>query len=360
MRGIIFEGDGNVRVETVPDPGIVEPGDAIVRVTKAGICGSDLHIYNHGEAFGFDHGCRIGHEFVGVIEAVGTDVTHLSVGDKVCAPFWISCGDCHFCRKGLQTACIHGGCFGFQTFWPGEGAVQGGQSEFVRVPMAEGTLDRVPESLADDAHDHRVLPMTDVFPTAYHAVRRANVSAGENVVIVGDGAVGLLAAHAAQLFDPASITLLGHHHDRLAIGAKLGATHMLDTSAEDPGDHIADLTDGLGADKIILAIASPDAMRFAMEQIQPGGTISWVGMEVFLGAPDIPWDQAFLKSATITGGVAPVKHYLPELWPLLESGKIDPSPVLTHDLPLEQGAYGYEIMATRQEGSVKVAVTPGG
>ena len=359
MRGIIFEGDGRMRVETVPDPAIAQPDDAIVRVTKAGICGSDLHILNHGEAFGFHQGCRVGHEFVGVVEAVGADVTHLAPGDKVCSPFWISCGNCHFCRKGLQTSCVHGGSFGFQTFWPGGGDVQGGQSEFVRVPMAEGTLDKVPESLVDDANDHRVLPMTDVFPTAYHAVCCAGVAPGDNVVVVGDGAVGLLAAHAAGLFDPASIVLLGHHHDRLQVGAQLGATHTIDTGAADPAETIADLTDGLGADRIILAISSPETMRFAMEQLQPGGTISWVGMEVVLGAPDIPWDQAFMKNATISGGVAPVKRYLSELWPLLESGRIDPSPVLTHDLPLEQGVDGYRIMDQREPGSVKVAVTPG-
>ena len=156
---------------------------------------------------------------------------------------------------------------------------------------------------------------------------------------------------------PAS--LLGHHHDRLQVGARLGATHTVDTAAGDPAEVIADLTDGLGPDRVVLAISSPETMRFAMEQVQPGGSISWVGMEVFLGAPEIPWDQAFLKNVTIRGGVAPVKHYLPELWPLLESGRIDPSPVLTHDLPLEQGADGYEVMATRQQGSVKVALSPG-
>ena len=359
MKGIVFEGNGKMTVETVPDPTILEPGDAIVRVTKAGICGSDLHILNHGEAFGFDHGCRIGHEFVGVVEEVGADVRGLKVGDKVCAPFWISCGECHFCKKGLQTSCISGGCFGFQAFWPGEGAVQGGQSQFVRVPMADGTLDKVPESLAADSHDHKVLPMTDVFPTAYHAVCCANVQPGDNVVIVGDGAVGLLAAHASQLFDPKSVILCGHHPDRLEIGAHLGANITIDTKAGGAEDTIAEVTDGFGADRIILAISSPETMRFAMENIQPGGTISWVGMEVFLGAPDIPWDQAFMKNTTISGGVAPVKHYLPELWPLLESGRIDPSPVLTHDLPLSEGTEGYAVMASRQEGSVKVALTPG-
>jgi hypothetical protein len=170
MRGTVFSAPGDVRVETVPDPAIVEPSDAIVRVTKAGICGSDMHIYNHGDAFGFGPGCRLGHEFVGVVEEIGSEVRNVRVGQKVASPFWISCGACHFCRRGLHTSCLHGGAYGFQPFWPGGGEVQGGQSQFVRVPLADGTLEGVPEALADDAHDALVLPLTDVFATAYHAV----------------------------------------------------------------------------------------------------------------------------------------------------------------------------------------------
>lgn len=359
MKGIVFKGDGDMQVETVPDPSIIDPADVIVRVTKAGICGSDLHIYNHGTDFGFDVGCRVGHEYIGVVEEVGDDVTSLSVGDSVLAPFWISCGDCHFCRLGLQTSCVKGGCYGFQSLWPGGGEVEGGQSEYVRAPLADGTLDKIPESLTGASDRNRVLPMTDVFPTAYHSVRSADVQAGDSVVIIGDGAVGLLAAHAAQLFDPADVVLLGHHADRLEIGSQLGATQTVNTKDDDPSELIAGLADGFGPQRIILAIATPETMKQAVETLQPGGTISWVGMEVFMGAPEIPWQQAFFKNVSIAGGVAPVKSYLPELWPLLEEGKIDPSPVFTHDLPLEEGADGYGIMSSREEGSIKVAVTPG-
>ena len=258
----------------------------------------------------------------------------------------------------LLTSCVKGGCYGFAPFWTNGGDVQGGQSEFVRVPLAEGTLVKTPDSLAGAADQAKVLAMTDVFPTADHAVKCAGVSDGDNVVVVGDGAVGLCAAHASTLFDPASVVLLGHHPDRLSIAADLGATHTLDTRVDDPAELIGNLTDGFGPDHVILAISSPETMAFAMDTVQPGGAISWVGMEVFLGAPEIAWDTAFAKNITISGGMAPVKRYLPELWPLLEAGKVDPSPVLTHDLPLEVGADGYGIMASRQEGSVKVAVTP--
>lgn len=358
MKGIVYQADKDMRVETVPDPSIQLPGDVIVRVTKASVCGSDLHIYNHGESFGFTPGCRIGHEFVGVIEEVGSAVKGFARGDKVLSPFWISCGDCRFCDRGLYTSCTSGGCFGFQAFWPGEGAVQGGQSQYVRVPMADGTLTKLPESLADDSNDLRTLPLTDVFATGYHACVCGGVKAGDTVLVMGDGAVGLCAVHAATLFNPKNIVITGHHDDRLEIAKKLGATHTVNTSREDPTELLKELTDGFGPSSVLPAVASSETMKYAAEIVEAGGGIGYVGMEVFLGAPEIPWDTAFMKNVTVAGGVAPVRKYLPTLLPLLEAGKIDPSPVLTHDLPMDQAADGYRIMANREEGSVKVAISP--
>jgi threonine dehydrogenase-like Zn-dependent dehydrogenase len=353
-----------MQVEEVADPSIQDSGDAIVKVTKASICGSDLHIYNHGEAFGFECGCRVGHEFVGVVEEVGADVGTVGVGDKVLAPFWISCGSCHFCQKGLQTSCVKGGCFGFQPMFPGGGegnaeAVQGGQSQYVRVPMAAGTLDRIPESLADDSNDMKTLPLTDVFGTGYHAAKCSNVQGGSNVVVIGDGAVGLCGAQAARALGAETVTVLGHHDDRLQIAKQMGATHVVNTKTSDnAGELVKELSGGVGPDSVIAAIASADSMKWAMDNVQPGGAIGWVGMEVLLGGPEIPWDQAFFGNVTLAGGVAPVKGYLPELWEMLEAGKIDPSPVLTHDLAMDEAASGYEVMASREEGSVKVAISP--
>jgi threonine dehydrogenase-like Zn-dependent dehydrogenase len=359
MRGIVFNAPGDVRVETVPDPAIVEPSDAIVRVTKAGICGSDMHIYNHGDAFGFSPGCRLGHEFVGVVEEIGSEVRNVRVGQKVASPFWISCGACHFCRRGLHTSCLHGGAYGFQPFWCGGGEVQGGQSQFVRVPLADGTLEGVPEALADDAHDALVLPLTDVFATAYHAVMGAALAEGDAVLVVGDGAVGLLTCHAARLLRPRAIVLAGHHDDRLELGRRLGATHVVNTSANgDVAQVLGDLTDGRGPDAVIDAVSSATSMAMSAETVRPGGTVSWVGMEVFLGAPEIAWDRCFMRNLTIRGGIAPVKRYLPELWPLLERGLIDPSPVLTHDLTMDDAASGYGAMARREPGTVKVGISP--
>lgn len=359
MRGLVYNAPGDVSVETVPDPAIVEPGDALVRVTKAGICGSDLHIYNHGDDFGFSPGCRLGHEFVGVVEAVGPEVRRVKAGDKVVSPFWFSCGRCAYCLAGQFTSCISGGCYGFQAFWTAGGDVQGGQSEMVRVPMADGSLEPVPEALAADEHDAKVLPLADVFSTAYHAVVGAGIRPGDTVLVVGDGAVGLLACQAAQLFGPANVVLAGHHDDRLALGARLGATRTVNTrTGADAGEVARELTGGLGPQTVIDAVSSADSIAQAVRDVRPFGTVSWVGMEVFLGAPAVPWDVAFLRNVTIKGGVAPTRAYIPQLWSLVEQGRIDPSPVLTHDLTLDEAAKGYGLMATRAEGSVKVAVTP--
>jgi threonine dehydrogenase-like Zn-dependent dehydrogenase len=361
MRGLVFNAPRDVSVTDVPDPAMLAPTDAIVRVTKAGICGSDMHIYNHGDAFGFDAGCRLGHEFVGIVDEVGSEVAGVRPGRRVVSPFWISCGVCHFCRKGLFTSCVNGGCFGFQAFWPHGGNVEGGQSQYVRVPFADGTLVPVPDELAD-VDDRVLLPLVDVFTTAYHAVKGSDLAHGQTALVIGDGAVGLLACQAARLLGGEHIVLAGHHDDRLAVGTQLGATHTVNTKADASalGDLLADLTDSLGPDVVIDAISSADSMAQATQIVQPGGTVSWVGMEVFLGAPQLPWDLCFLRNLTIRGGVAPVRRYLPELWPLVASGELDPSPVLTHDLPLERAAEGYDIMATRAEGSVKVCVSPGG
>jgi threonine dehydrogenase-like Zn-dependent dehydrogenase len=331
----------------------------LVRVTKAGICGTDLHFYHYGHNFGISPGCRLGHEFVGVVQDVGAEVRRVKQGDKVMSPFTFSCGQCHFCREELYTSCMAGGVYGAgKNFWRHEGPVQGGQSEYVRVPLADGTLELVPPSLADDANDIQVLMLTDNFPTGYHAVVGAGLRPGDIVLVIGDGAVGLLATHAASLFGPAALVLTGHHDDRLSIGERLGATHVVNSKTGDPGALIGELTGGLGPNAVIDCITSPESMRFACETVRPGGTISWVGMGVFFGAPDVPWDLAFLRNLKLHGGMAVARRYLRHLWPLLEQGRIDPSPVVTDDLPLEKAATGYALMASREAGSVKVAVSP--
>ena len=204
MRGVVYEAPHEMRLASLEDPRIIDATDVVVRVSLAAICGSDLHGYHRGDAMGIPAGARIGHEFVGTVEEAGAEVRTVSPGDKVLAPFWISCGTCWYCREELYTSCERGGCFGWPAMWPGGGDVQGAQSELVRVPLADGTLERVPDALAGEEFDHRVLPLGDVFSTGYHALVGARPGPGETILVIGDGAVGLMACHAAQLFGPAS------------------------------------------------------------------------------------------------------------------------------------------------------------
>ena len=358
MRGVVYEAPHETRVALLDDPQIVEDTDAVVRVTLAGICGSDLHGYNHGDLMGVPAGVRIGHEFTGVVEAVGAGVRSVRPGDKVLAPFWNSCGTCWYCRQELYTSCERGSCFGWSAMWNAGGDVQGAQSERVRVPFADGTLERVPEALAGDEMDHRVLPLGDVFSTAYHALVGTRPAPGETVLVIGDGAVGLMACHAAPLFGAASVVLAGHHEDRLALGHRLGATHAVAGEGDELRDVLGRLTDGRGPEVVIASVCHPDAMRAACDLVRPGGRIGWVGMEVFFGPPDIPWDVAWFKNVSLTGGVCPSRRYIRHLWPLLEQGRIDPSPVFTQTVRLDEVPAAYAAMADREPGWVKVAVRP--
>lgn len=224
MRAARYHGLRDVRVEDVPEPTILKGTDALVRVTKAGICGSDLHFFNNGADLGLEAGTRLGHEFVGVVEAVGADVRDVAVGDRVVAPFVFSDNDCFFCRRGLHSSCEHGGIFG-SPFWGryAGGEVKGGQSEFARVPEADGTLVVIPAALASDDYDSKTLPLGDVFSTGYHGVVNARVQPGDTVVVLGDGAVGVCAAQAATLFGAGTILIVGHHDSRLA-SARPGRT----------------------------------------------------------------------------------------------------------------------------------------
>jgi threonine dehydrogenase-like Zn-dependent dehydrogenase len=346
-------------VDTIGEPTISKGTDALVRVTKAGICGSDLHFFNNGGDLGMVPGTRIGHEFVGVVEAVGADVRGLAVGDRVVAPFIFSDGSCFFCERGLQSSCEHGGIFG-SPFW-GEhagGDVEGGQSEFVRVPEADGTLVVIPESLADAAHDLAVLPLGDVFATGYHGAVMAGVGDGDTVVVLGDGAVGVCAVQGAALRGAAEVVLVGHHDDRLAIAAAHGATHVVNSRTEDALEAIKGLTAERGADAVIDSISSNSSLARALETVRDGGAVAVLGMSHFFEPVDQPYSAAFMRNVHLHPGVCPSRAYMPMLLEALEAGRIDPGVVMTHDLPLGDAARGFEIMDGREEGSIKVALTP--
>lgn len=361
MQGVTFQGTGDIRVSDVPEPTILTPTDAIVRVTLAAICGSDLHVYNAGAAFGFDVGQRLGHEFIGTVEAVGSEVTGFKPGDRVLSSCMVADGTCTYCQEDLASSCRNWSLFGWAgRVWQHGGESQGGQAEFVRVPMADGTLQLMPEALAGREHEMTLLPLVDVMSTGWHGLTRAGAKAGHNVVIIGDGAVGLSAVHCAAAMGAENIICTGHHPDRLALATTLGATEVIPSRDNDEiKSRVYELTNGEGAHVVVDSISSTDSMATAHAAVRAGGSIACLGMDHFMGkTPEVNWFDQFLRNITITGGLVPGKTYIPRLLELVAAGKMDPSPMLTHRLPLSEGAEGYKMMAERREGVVKIALAP--
>ena len=361
MKGLTFQGPQDVRVEDVDEPSIVEPTDALVRVTMAGICGSDLHIFNTGAAFGFPEGSRLGHEFIGTVEEVGADVTGIQPGDRVLSSCSVACGECTWCREGLASSCVRWSLFGWAPrVWQHGGAVQGGQSEFIRVPLADTTLLPMPEALQGPDREASLLPLVDVMSTGWHGLTAAGAAPGQSVVVIGDGAVGLAGVHGARAKGAERIVALGHHADRLATASTLGATLTIDSrDDEEIKQLVMEHTGGEGAHVVIDSISSPGSMATAHATVRPGGTIACLGMDHFMGStPAINWFDQFLRNISVTGGLVPGPRYIPELLELVQAGKLDPAPMVSHRLPLTEAAEGYSLMAARAEGVTKVALTP--
>lgn len=362
MRGLTFHGNGDVRVEQVPDPALLQPTDAIVRVTMACICGSDLHVLKAGEAFGFNPGARLGHEFIGVVEEVGSDVHTVAPGDRVAAAAGISCGDCIYCVEGKRYACTRMSMFGWAPrLWQHGGDVQGGQSQFARVPLADSTLYRVPEAIASADQQAKVLPLVDVMSTAWHGLVSANTGPGTDVVVIGDGAVGLSAVHGAKAMGARSIICLGHHDDRLTMALRLGATHTVTTrDPEEIRELVREATDGHGAHTVVDSVSNASSMEAAHAAVRAGGAIACLGMDHFMGqTPVVNWYDQFVRNITITGGLLPMGQYIHTLMDLAARGAIDPSPMLTTRLALDDAADGYRMMAERSRDVVKVALEIG-
>ena len=362
MRGLTFHGNGDVRIEEVADAAIEDAADAIVRVEAAAVCGSDLHIFNLGEAFGFTPGSRLGHEFVGVVEEVGPEVTGFAPGVRVLSSVSVACGECPACREGLSSSCERWSLFGWAPrTWRHGGAVQGAQSEYVRVPLADTTLHRIPESLSDPDRIMSLLPIVDVMSTGWHGLTRARTHAGEAVVVIGDGAVGLAAVHGAKAKGADAVICLGHHADRLATARQLGASGVIES--RDP-DEIRQLvreqTRGQGVHVVVDTISGAESMAAAHACVRAGGTIACLGMDHFTGhTPALDWRDQFLRNISVTGGLVPGRAYFEELLNLAERGVIDPAPMISHVLRLEDASEAYRLMAERVQGVTKVALRPG-
>lgn len=362
MKATRYYGDGDIRVDDIPEPTIEQPTDALVRVTLASVCGTDLHYYRSGEALGFPEAMRTGHEFVGTVEAVGPEVQGLQPGDRVLGSPTIVDGTCRYCREGLFPCESGTGAFGFSpAFWPWGGEIQGAQSEIVRVPLASGTLTKMPEAVSGAEHDPLMLTVVDVMSTGWHCATAAALKAGDATLVIGDGAVGLCAVHAAALKGAAQVICLGHHDDRLAIAEQLGATTVINSrDNSEVRERVMQLTRGEGVPAVLQTI-SGTTMELSQTCARHGGVISCVGADQFVGkAVEVDWVDQFMRNLTITGGITPFKRYRQELAGLGAEGRLKSNLVFTHTLPLKDAPEGYRMMAERAEGVVKVALSPEG
>ncbi|WP_426752284.1 zinc-binding dehydrogenase [Myxococcus sp. Y35] len=345
MRATVMYGAGDVRVENVPDARLQLPTDAVVRVLRACICGSDLHPYHHMAAS--QEGTPMGHEFVGVVEEVGAAVSGLRKGDVVIAPFAYSDNACEFCREGLHTSCRNGGFFA-------AGGVGGAQAEAVRVPQAQGTLVKV--AVGEDSELlPALLTLSDVYGTGYHAAYKANVSPRTTVTVVGDGAVGLFAVLSARQLGAERVILMGRHKVRTDLGREFGATDVVAERGQEGIARVRDLTDGDGTHVVIEAVGYRDAYDTAVGIVRPGGVISRVGVPQYEEAP-IGFGSLFRHNITLTGGPAPARAYIERLLPDVLEGKVRPGKVFDRTVGLDEVPSGYRAMDQRE--ALKVLVRP--
>jgi hypothetical protein len=330
MKATVIYGAGDVRVENVPDAQIKESTDALVVVTRAAICGSDLWPYKGMPAS--EVGRRMGHEFIGIVEAIGKDVRKIKVGDLVAAPFAWSDGTCEFCQEGLHTSCLHGG-------WWGGTELDGGQGEAVRVPFP------LPVS-----RDHALMPslltLTDVMATGHHAAVTAKVSRGKIAAVVGGGAVGLCGVIAAKRLGAEQIIFLDRHADRIELAKEFGATDVVSERGDAAIERVLALTNGLGAHSVLECVGYEESTRTALSIARAGGAVGRVG---------VPQDEAmpvamptFFRNVTISGGPAPARAYMDELLPDVLEGRIEPGKVFDFAGDISKVPDGYRAMHDRK------------
>jgi len=386
MKAIVFHKPGDMRYETVPDPKIQVPTDAILRVTSTAICGSDLHIYNG--YFPQVQNMVMGHEFMGIVEDVGTGVSKLKVGDRVVIPFVIACGSCWFCSHDFPTGCETtnpsnygpeggilkekgGGLFGFTNLY---GGYSGGQADYVRIPFADVGAQLVP----DDLTDEQVLFLSDILPTAYTALQWAELKEGESVAIFGSGPVGLMAQKLARLMGASKVIAVDPQNYRLAVAAQAGhATHTINPDLVDPVEMIRELTGGRGADVCIDAVGmeakrtilekasnvlhgqggTSKVLETAMSAVRRSGRVSVVGV---YGTKYDSFNlaQFFDKNLTIKMGQAWVQNFNDELLGFIREGKIKADDIISHRIPMSEAPKAYEIFNKKEDDCVKVVMTP--
>lgn len=389
MRALCWFGKHDVRVLDVPEPKILNPRDAIIRITTTAICGSDLHLYN-GFIPTMEKGDILGHEFMGEVVDLGSKVTNLKIGDRVVVPFTIACGKCFFCERQLWSACdnsnpnarmanlLYGfsgsGLFGYSHMM---GGYAGGQAEYVRVPFADVGPLKVPDHLSDE----QVLFLSDIFPTGYMAAENCQIQKGDTVAVWGCGPVGQFAIKSAYLLGADRVIAIDNNLDRLIMASSEGKAHTINFDEEDVFDKLKEMTGGLGPDSCIdavgleahgnsidalydrvktalyLATDRAHALRQAIHACRKGGTVSVPG--VYGGLLDkFPFGAAFAKGLTFKMGQTHVHRYLRQLLKRIEDGEIDPSFVITHRLSLNDAPWGYETFKNKENDCLKIVMKP--
>ena len=379
MKAVVYRGTKSVVVEEVPDARVETPTDAVVRITTTNICGSDLHMYEGRTTV--EEGKVLGHENMGIVEAVGSGVSRLKVGDRVSVPFNIGCGSCRNCVHGWTSFCLRvnpiegmaGAAYGYANMGP----YDGGQAEFLRVPHADFNLLELPQGTE---HENDFTMLSDIFPTGWHGVELSGMVPGEDVAVFGAGPVGLMAAHSAMLKGASRVFVVDKEADRLALAARIGAVPV-DFSAGDPVEQIMDATSGVGVDRGVEAVGyqahdpsgeeHPELVLDNLAQVvRATGGIGVVGvyMPSDPGASSdlakegrIPWQYGtfFTKGQSMGTGQAPVKRYNRQLRDLIVAGKATPGRITSHELPLDQAVEGYDKFDRREAGWTKVLLKPG-
>ena len=344
MRAVTFQAPQQVRIEEKPDPEISAADDVLVRVEASGICGSDLHIY-HGRV-PVEEGFTIGHEFVGTVEAAGEDVERVAVGDRILGTFHTACATCASCLRGDYHRCRNG-----QTFGHGKnlGDLQGAQAELLLVPRANLTLRRVPEGMSADV----ALFAGDVMGTGYHAIAHAEMKAGDTVAVLGLGPVGLCAVQAAIAGGAVEVFAIDTVAERLEMARRFGAT-PLHLSEDDPKRAVRAATEGLGVDVVVDAVGDPGPLALAVSLARDAGTVSGIG--AYAGKGEVPLGLAWLKSLNLKLGVANVIAHVDRVLGLLENGKLDPAPMVSSHMKLDEAPEAYRIFANRE--ALKIVLMP--
>ncbi|MFI5282067.1 MAG: alcohol dehydrogenase family protein [Candidatus Dormibacterales bacterium] len=345
MKALTYRAEGDVKVIDVPKPSIQASGDALIKVTLGSVCGSDLHIF-HGHT-PMNQGAVLGHEFVGVVEAVGSEVKRFKPGDRVVASFFTSCGHCALCRKGWFSQCVEKATFGHGEYFGGLG---GGQAEYVVVPMADHSMEQIPAAMTDE----QAIFVGDILATGFFGAERAGIQPGDTVAVVGAGPVGLMATMCAQLFGPARVFVVDMVDARLETAMDLGGI-PINASQVHPVEAIESHTGGVGADSSIECVGLPTAIDTAIHCVRGGGTISMVGVpSSVLG--DFPYMRMWLKSLTFRAGWCNVQAYMRPLLDLIAAGRLKPEAIISHRMKLADAAEAYRMFDAHE--ATKIVLTP--